>query len=97
MARTYQLLNKSNIRANTETLIMAAQDQALTTSAVAHGIYRTVEDPRCWLCKQLAETVAQIISGCSKLAETKYTERHNNVTSIVYRAICAEHTVQTGE
>ena len=36
MARTYQWLNKSNIRANTEALIMAVQEQALNTRAVAH-------------------------------------------------------------
>ena len=51
MARTYQKLNKSNIRANTETLIMAAQEQALKTRAVKHKIYHTVQDPRCRLCK----------------------------------------------
>ena len=66
---------KSIIRANTEALIMAAQEQALNTRAVAHTIYRTVQDPRCRLCKQHAETVTHITSGCSKLAGIEYTER----------------------
>ena len=44
---------------------MAAQEQALNTRAVAHEIYHTVQDPKCRLCKQHAETVAHIISGCS--------------------------------
>ena len=43
------------------------------------------------MCKQHAETLAHITSGCSKLAGTEYTERHNNVASIVCRAICAEY------
>ena len=30
-----------------------------------------------------------IISRCSKLTRTEYTQRHNNVASIVYRVICA--------
>ena len=55
MVILYQWLNKSNITANTEALIMAAQSQALNTSAVAHGIYRTVQDSICRLCKQHAE------------------------------------------
>ena len=42
MAHTYQWLNKSNIKANTEALIMVAQEQALNTRAVAHEIYHTV-------------------------------------------------------
>ena len=90
MARAYQWLNKSNIRANTEALIMAAHEQALNTRAVAHKIYHTVQDPKCMLCKQHAETMAHITSGCSKLAGTEYTERHNDVASIVYRVICSE-------
>ena len=67
MTRTYQWLNKSNIRVNTEALNMAAQEQALNTGAVSHEIYHTVQDPKCRLCKQHAETVAHITSGCSKL------------------------------
>ena len=82
MPRTCQWLNKSNIRANTEALIMAAQEQALNARAVAHKIYHTVQDPKCRLCKQHTETVAHIISGCCKFTGTKYTERHNNVASI---------------
>ena len=46
MARTYQWLNKSNIEANTEALIIAAQEQVVNTRAVAHEIYHTVQDPR---------------------------------------------------
>ena len=62
---------------------------------MAHEIYHTVQDPRCRLCKQHAETVAHIISGCSKLAGTAYTKRHNNnVASIIYRAICAEYDLE---
>ena len=83
MTSTYQWLNKSNVKANTEALNMAAQEQALHTGAVAHEIYHTVQDPRCRLCKQHAETVVHIISGCSKLAGTDYTKRHNSVTSLV--------------
>ena len=73
---------------------MAAQEQALNTRTVAHDIYHTVQDPRCRLCTQHPETVSHITSGCSKLAGTEYTERHNNVASIVYRAICAENNLE---
>ena len=75
MARTYQWLNKSNIRANTEALIMAAQEQVLKTRAVTHMIYHTAQDLKCRMCKQHVETVAHITSGCSKLTGTEYTEK----------------------
>ena len=94
MAMTYQWLTKSNIRTNTEALIMAAQEQALNTRAVAFEIYHTVQDPRCRMCRQHPETVAHLVSGCSKLVGTEYTQRHNHVASVVYRAISAEYDLQ---
>ena len=94
MTKTYQWLTRSNIRPNTESLIMAAQEQALNTWAIACDIYHTAQDPRCRLCMQHKETVAHLISGCSKLAGVDYTERHNYVASIVHKAICAEHDLQ---
>ena len=65
-------------------LIRAAQEQALNNRAVAHEIYNTVQHPKCRLCKQHAETVAHITSGCSKFAGTEYTKIHNNVASMIY-------------
>ena len=62
MDLTYQWLNKSNIRANTGALIMAAQEQVIHTRSVAHKIYHTVKDFRCKLCKQHAETMKHITS-----------------------------------
>ena len=38
--------------------------------------------------------MAHITSGCSKLAGTEYTKRHNNMASIIYRAICAEYDLE---
>ena len=61
---------------------------------MTHEIYHTVQDPRCRLCKQHAETVAHINSACSKLAGIDYTERRNNVPSIVYRVICTEYNLE---
>ena len=94
MEKTYQWLNKSNLSANTEAMIMAAQEQALNTRAIAHKVYRTRDNPRCRLCNSHDETVAHLVSGCSKLAGTAYTERHNHVASTVYRAICSEYDLE---
>ena len=65
-----------------------------TPGQVAHKIYHTMQYPNCRLCKQHSDTEAQIINGYSKLAETEYTERHNNVASILYKAICAEYNLE---
>ena len=67
MACTYQWLNKSNTRANTEALIMAAQEQALNTRAVAHEIYHTVQDPRCRLWKNIQKPwhISSVVAASS--------------------------------
>ena len=62
----------------------------MNTRAVEHYIYHTVQDSRCRLSKQQAKTLAHIPCSCSKRAGTEYTERHNNVALIVYRAVYAE-------
>jgi hypothetical protein len=89
--QTYQWLSKCDLTANTESLIMAAQEQALPTRQLQAHIYRTRDDPRCRLCKESPETVQHIISGCKQVAGVAYTERHNNVAGVVYRGLCTQY------
>ena len=94
LEKSYQWLEKSNLKANTEALIMAAQEQALKTRVTETRIYHTRQDPKCRLCKQQDETIQHIASGCQQLAGTAYTERHNQVAGIVYRNICTEYNLE---
>ena len=73
---------------------MPAQEQVFNTKAVVNDINHTVQDTKFSLCKQYVETVANITNGCTKLAGIEYTERHNNVASIIYRDICAEYDLE---
>ena len=52
-----------------EGLILAAQEQALRTNLVKHGINTTSETTLSRLCGDFNETVRPIISGCKKLAQ----------------------------
>ena len=92
--KSYQWLEKTNIRDNTEALIMAAQEQALKTRAIEAKIYHTRQDSKCRLCGENDETIQHIVSGCKKLAGTAYTERHNQVALIVYRKICKVYDLE---
>ena len=94
MRKTYQWLHKINLKTNCEALIMAAQEQALNTRAIAAQVYNTGHDPRCRLCKEHNETVAHLVSGCSKLADNAYTYRHNEVAVTVYKAICSKYQLE---
>ncbi|TWW77408.1 Cytoplasmic dynein 2 heavy chain 1 [Takifugu flavidus] len=50
--KTYQWLTKAGLKDSTEALIMAAQEQALSTRAIEARVYHTRQDPRCrlWRC-----------------------------------------------
>ena len=95
LEKTYQWLVKSNLKDNTEALIMAAQEQALKTRAIEAKIHHTRQDPTCRLCHQHDETIQHLTSGCVKLAGTAYTERHNQVALIIYRNICDVYDLET--
>ena len=89
--KTYQWLKKCNLTANTEALILAAQEQALPTRQIQTQIYHIRTDASCRLCKQAPESIQHIISGCKQLAGSAYTERHNHVAGMVYRSLCAQY------
>ncbi|KAF7649568.1 hypothetical protein LDENG_00139440 [Lucifuga dentata] len=94
ITKSYQWLEKTGLKDNTETLIMAAQEQALSTRFIEAGVYHSRQNPWCRLCKDAPETVQHSLAGCKMLAGTAYTERHNQVAGIVYRNICAEYGLE---
>ncbi len=92
--KSYQWLEKAGLKDSTEALIMAAQEQALSTRSIEAGVYHTRQDPRCRLCKDAPETVQHITAGCKMQAGSAYMERHNQVAVIVYRNICHEYGLE---
>uniref|UniRef100_A0A8C4WGB1 Reverse transcriptase domain-containing protein n=1 Tax=Gopherus evgoodei TaxID=1825980 RepID=A0A8C4WGB1_9SAUR len=91
IGKSYQRLERAGLKDSTEALIIAAQEQALSTRSIEAGFYHTGEDPRCRLCREASETVQHIVAGCKMQAGTAYTERHNQVAGIVYRNICTAY------
>lgn len=59
------------MKRQTESLIIAAQDQALRTSYRKARIEHSRESASCRMCKTKDETVTHIISECSKMAKRK--------------------------
>ena len=79
--KTYQWLEKAGLKDSTEALIMAAQEQELSTRSVEAGIYHTRQDPRWRLCKDVPETVQHIIDAEKMQAGAAYMECHNQVVA----------------
>src|SRR6185369_17557414 len=63
------------IKKATESLLMAAQEQALRTRKIRHAIDKANVDPKCRWCGAKDETVNHLIAGCSKLAQGEYKAR----------------------
>ena len=52
-------------------------EQMVETKIRVRGTGRRVEDVRCRVCRNYNETVQHWLTGCTPLAATEYTERHN--------------------
>ena len=65
-------LSKGELNAETESKIVATQDQALQTKYYATKILNTERDSKCRLCQQFEETIDHIISACPILAKELY-------------------------
>ena len=79
---------KSDLKAGTEAVIFAAQEQALRTNYVEFHVEKTVESPLCRMCNEKGESVGHFVSECSKLAQREYKRRHDNVARIIHWELC---------
>ncbi len=58
-----------NLKRETESLQIVAQDNAIRTSHIKARIDKTQQNSKCRLCGDRDETINHIISECSKLAQ----------------------------
>ena len=91
---TFLWQSKGDLKAETESEIVAAQDQALNRKCYATKILHTETDSKCRLCQQHDETIDHIISACPILAREKYVKRHDKVSAQIHFNICKETGVQ---
>jgi hypothetical protein len=90
---SWQWLKRGSLKRQTESLITAAQDQALGTNYRKAKIEHSRESALCRMCKTRDETVTHIVSECSKLAQTEYKARHDKVAGAVHWSIMKAHGI----
>jgi hypothetical protein len=81
---------RGELKAETESDIMAAQGQALQTKYHATRILHTETDSKCRLSRKIGETVDHIISACPILVKEQYIKRHDRVFAQLHFNICKE-------
>jgi len=82
-------LAHSDLKIETESLILAAQDQALNAKYYNASILGG-SDSSCRLCASEIETVAHIVSGCPTLAGTLYKKRHDEIGRHLHWCLCSQ-------
>ena len=75
--KTWTWLRKGNLKRETESLLIAAQDNTIRTNHIKARIDKTQQNSKCRLCSDRDETINHILSECSKLAQKKYKARHD--------------------
>ena len=77
-------LQNGDLKRETESLIVAAQNQSMKTNLVKAKIDKSQKDTLCRLCKKADESIDHVVSGCSKLAQKEYKRKHDNLGKIVH-------------
>ena len=81
----------------TESLIVAVQNQAIRTNLVKVKIDNSQKDMLCRLCKKADESIDHVVSGCSKLAQKECKRRHDNLAEIVYWKLARKCNFEAGD
>ena len=84
--KTWTRLRKGNLKRETESLLIAAHDNAIRTNHIKARIDKTQQNSKCRLCGD--ETINHIISEYSKLAQKEYKARHDWVGKVIQWEMC---------
>ena len=88
LEKTWTWLRKGNFMRETESLLIAAQNNDMRTNQIKARIDKTQQNSRCMLWGEREETINHILSECSKLAQKEYKTRHNWVGKVIHWEMC---------
>ena len=81
-------LRKGNLKRETESLLVAAQDNAIRTNHIKATIDKTQQNSKCRLCGDRDKTINHIIS---KLAQKDYKARHDWAGKVIHWEMCRKY------
>ena len=86
--KTWIWVRKGNFKRETESLLIAAQNNAIRINHIKARIDKTQQNSKCRLCGDRDETINHIISERSKLAQKEYKTRHDWVDKVIHWEMC---------
>ena len=94
--KTWTWQRKGNLKGETESLLIAAQNNAVRTNQLKARIDKSQQNSKYKLCGDRDETINHIISECKKLAQKEYKTRHGWVGKVspweMYKKLKFDHT-----
>ena len=86
--KTWMWLKKENFKRESESLLIAAQNNAIRTNHIKARIDKMQQNSKCRLCDDRDETINHIINECSKLAQKECKMRHDYVGKVIQWEMC---------
>ena len=86
---------EGSLKRETETLIRAAQEQAVRTNFEKAKIDKTQEDSTCRMCGKADESINHLLSECSKMAQKEYKRRHDWIGRKIHWEVCRKYGLDT--
>ena len=86
--KTWTWLEKGNFKRETESLLIATQNNAVRTNHIKARVDKTQQNSKCRLWGDRDETINYIIGECSKLALKEYKTRHDWVGKVIHAEMC---------
>ena len=88
LEKTWNYLRKGNFKRETESLLIAAQINAIRTNHIKVRIDKTQQNSKCRLYGDRDKIITHIMSECSKLAQKEYKTRHDWVGKVIHWEMC---------
>ena len=76
-------LQNGDLKRETESLIVAAQNQSIRTNLVKAKIDKNQGDSLCRVCRNTDESIDHTVSGFSKLAQKEYKRKHDSTKKYI--------------
>ena len=93
--QSYRWLKSGDVKGETESTTVAAQDQAISTNYFKNNILNEETESKCRLYKQHVETIDHLTSGCPVLAKKEYLMRHDKVCAHLHFSECKDPRIET--
>ena len=90
-------LQNRDLKRETESLIVAAQNQSIRTNLVQARIDKSQGDSLCRVCRKVDESIGHIVSGYRKLAQKEYKRRRDNLGKIVHWKLARKCNFEAGD